>query len=106
LQARYRERKVTGGVFAVRNVRSGKILLESSTDLKGSKNRFDFSKSTGSCVFTKLNKDWASDGSEAFVFEILEELDMGEAQTSQEFKSDVELLKEIWIENLSDKEFY
>jgi hypothetical protein len=106
LQAQYKERKVTGGVYAVRNTRSNKLLLEASTDLQGSKNRFDFAKVTGSCVHTKLNADWMEQGSGDFVYEVLEELEKGETQTAEEFKADVDLLREMWLEKLPDRELY
>jgi hypothetical protein len=106
LQAQYKERKVVGGVYAVRNTRSNKLLLEAAADLQGSRNRFDFAKATGSCVYTKLYADWAEQDSGDFAFEILEELEKGETQTDKEFKADLELLKEMWLEKLSDSELY
>ena len=30
----------------------------------------------------------------------------GETQTADEFKSDIEVLKEMWHEKLADKDFY
>ena len=106
LQAQYKERTVTGGVYAVRNTRRDKLLVEASTDLQGSKNRFDFAKATGSCVHTKLSADWAEQGSGDFVFEVLEDLEKGDTQTAEEFKADVGLLREMWLEKLSGKELY
>ena len=106
LQEQYKERKVIGGVYAVRNTRKNKLLVETSTDLQGSKNRFEFAKATGSCIHTKLYADWAEQGSGDFVYEALEELDKGDAQTSEAFKADVELLKEMWLEKLSGSELY
>jgi hypothetical protein len=106
LQAQYKERKVIGGVYTIRNTSNNKLLLEAATDLQGSKNRFDFAKSTGSCVNTKLYADWAKQGSGDFVLEVLEELEKGETQTDKEFKADVDLLREMWLEKLSGSELY
>jgi hypothetical protein len=106
LQSQYKEREIVGGVFLIRNTANQKLLLDSSMDLQGSKNRFEFSRNTGSCVYLKLQKDWSEQGSSQFVFETLEELRKGETQTPAEFKADVALLKEMWQEKLSTQELY
>ena len=102
----YKQRQVIGGVFLFRNTNNGKILIDASVDLQGSKNRFAFAQSTGSCVNFKLQKDWLAMGAKAFTLEILEELEKGEDQTDLEFKSDIKTLKEMWQEKLSHESFY
>jgi len=106
LQAQYKEREVIGGVYAIKNMLNNKLLLAVTTDLQGSKNRFAFSLKTGSCVDMKLQGDWRNHGSEQFVFEVLEELKKGNAQTAEEFKADIDTLKEIWLDKLSGRDFY
>jgi hypothetical protein len=54
----------------------------------------------------KLQSDWNKQGSEQFVFEVLEELKKNETQTMDEFKADIALLKEIWLEKLADNDLY
>jgi len=106
LIARYKEREIIGGVYAIKNTLNDKMLLGAVTDLNGIKNRFDFSQKTGSCIDLKLQRDWSKQGSEQFVFEVLEELKKGETQTEKGFKADIALLKEMWLEKLSDRDFY
>jgi len=106
LQAQYKEREMTGGVYLIRNTLNNKLLLDAAIDLAGSRNRFEFSKKTGSCVYLKLQKDWAEQGNSQFVFEALEELKKGETQTQAEFENDIKLLKEMWREKLSNEDFY
>ncbi len=106
LLAKYKEREQIGGVFLIRNTITNKILLNSTYDMQGSKNSFEFSLKTGSSPSRKLQKDYREYGASAFLFEILEELKKGENQTLEEFQSDVNLLKEIWVEKLADKELY
>ena len=106
LQVQYKERKIIGGVYIIRNTLNNKLLLGATGDLQSSKNRFDFEQKTGSCVDMKLQKDWAAQGSSSFTFEVLEELEKGETQTQTEFKADIDLLKEIWIEKLSNENLY
>lgn len=106
LRAQYEERTVTGGVFVIRNTQSGQILLESTTDLKGSRNRFDFARKTGAGVNLKLQRDWTHLGGDQFEFEVLETLDKSETQTGEAFAEDLDVLKEFWKEKLKDAYFY
>ncbi len=102
----YKERKVIGGVYAVRNTVNGKRLILSASDLQGSKNRFVFSQQTNGCVNLKLSRDWEQFGADSFAFEVLEELEKKETQTSKEFAEDIKTLEEIWLEQLNPDELY
>ena len=106
LRFQYKERDITGGVCAIINTMNNKMLLEATTDLQGSKNRFEFSQKTGSCIHLKLQNDWNKQGGEQFVFEVLEELRKGDTQTAKEFKADIDVLKELWLDKLSNKDLY
>ena len=103
---KYKEREIIGGIYAITNTLNNKIFVGATTNLQGSKNRFEFSQKTGSFVEMKLRSDWNKQGSEQFVFEVLEELKKGETQSEQEFKADIDILKEMWLEKLSDKVLY
>lgn len=105
-RAAYKERKIIGGIYVIRNSDSGKILIDSAIDLQGRKNRFEFSQKTGSCVELKLQKEWAILGKEKFIFEVLEELEKGETQSMEEFKGDIEVLKLMWMEKLAQVPCY
>ena len=106
LQEQYREREIIGGVYIIRNRLNNKALLKTTADLQGSKNRFYFSQKTGSCVDMKLQNDWNRHGGGQFAFEVLEELKKSDKQTAKEFKTDIDILKEMWIEKLTDTEMY
>jgi hypothetical protein len=106
LIAQYKGREIIGGVYAIKNTLNNKLLLRAAVDLKGSKNRFEFSLKTGSCVDMKLQNDWNKQGGEQFVFEVLEEFKKDETQTEEGYKADIEVLREMWIEKLSDRDLY
>ena len=106
LQTQYKEREITGGVYAIKNTANNKLLLDAAVDLQGSKNRFEFSRKTGSCVNMKLQADWKAQDGSGFVFEVLEELKKGETQSQAEFKADIDLLKQMWLEKLAKESFY
>ena len=106
LQSIYKEREIIGGVFAIKNTLNDKLFLDATTDLRGIKNRFEFSQKTGSCTLMKLQSDWSKYGGDIFVFEVLEELAKSSMQTNDEFKADVNLLKAMWLEKLSGSDLY
>ena len=74
--------------------------MEATTDIQGSKNRFDFSQKTGSCVDMRVRQDWETLGADSYVFEVLEEYPKGDTQTTKEFEADIAALKELWLEKL------
>ncbi len=106
LKKAYLEREVIGGVFAVRNTANGKRLLLPSTDLQSNKNQFAFCRSTNCCFKFQLQEDWNAFGADAFVFEVLEELEKKNTQSQQEFKEDVQTLEALWREKFSAETLY
>jgi hypothetical protein len=102
----YKEKKAIGGVYIIRNKKNSKILVEGSPDMIAIKNRFEFAQKMGSCVNMKIEKDWVNIGGENFEFEMLEEIEKMNEQTSDEFRKDVKLLKEMWCEKLKGNDFY
>lgn len=82
------------------------MLLACTADLKGSLNRFEFSQKTGGCVYLKVQEDWRKFGADAFSFEVVEELEKGDAQSMNEFKEDLEVLLEIWLDKFGDRQLY
>ena len=106
MKLRSKTQRAAGGVYAVKNTVNDKWLVEETVNMTGSKNRFDFALKTGSCVIVKIQGDWDRQNGKGFEFEILEEIEKIETQTDVEFKEDIKLLKEIWLEKLSGQELY
>lgn len=102
LTSAYKQKPEEGGVFLIRNTITGKVLLDATPNLAGQRNRFEFAKATKSCIHKKLEKDWKEYGTDAFEFEVLEELKQTESQTSGEFAEDIKTLKEIWEEKTEE----
>ncbi len=102
----YKQRQLIGGIYKIKNKANGKCLLQSTTDLAGSKNRFEFSVSTGSCISYKLQKDWNEFGQDSFIFEVLEELKQKETQTLKQFSDDLKTLEELWVEKFRPNVLY
>ncbi|MGL5755531.1 MAG: GIY-YIG nuclease family protein [Paraclostridium sp.] len=102
----YKERTVSGGVYKITNTKNGKYLLTHDIDLKSTKNRFNFSMKTGSCMHLKMQKDFKEFGANVFEFEILEEIDMKETQSKKDFKEDLKVLEEMWAEKFEPSNRY
>lgn len=106
LLAEYKAREVTGAVYSIKNTMNGKVLILHTVNLEGSKNRFAFSQKMGGCEYLKLREDWKKFGANTFVFEVLEELKMGESQTQKEFQDDLIILYSLWLEKIEPAKMY
>lgn len=82
----YKETPRPAGVFAVRNLAEGKLLLGASRDLPGMLNRQRAQLRFGSHRNRELQADWNRLGEDAFAFEVVEELKPadGEREVAQE----------------------
>lgn len=67
----YKQARKTAGVYAVRNLASGRVLLGSSINLHGPLNRHRSELRMGSHRCAELQADWNRLGEDAFRFEIL-----------------------------------
>jgi len=99
LQREYKERIKSAGVYQVKNMANGKVLLGSSLNLEGPLNRHRFMLKVGSHPNKALQKDWDELGPDQFVFEILEEFKPKD-DPGFNLKDELTLLEMIWLEKL------
>ena len=99
LRRAYKESPRQAGIFQIKNTRTGRILLGSSTNLHGPLNKHRFMLSIGRHDNAVLQKDWNELGADAFTFEILE---IVKPSNDPLFNLDDELtlLEQIWLEKL------
>ena len=95
----YRERVKPSGVYQVKNLANGKVLLGSSLNLEGPLNRHRFMLKINSHTNQELQKDWNELGSDHFVFEILEVVQVTD-DPNFNLKDELTLLEQIWFEKL------
>ena len=100
LSAKYKTRVQTGGVYCVRCAKSEQVWVHKTTDIKGAKNRYDFAAATKTCPEPGMLDAWKKYGTDAFTFEVLEELTKAEAQTDLEFSDDIAVLFDMWQDKL------
>lgn len=100
------EAKVVGAIYAVKNTQNGKVLVDATAELQGTINRFNFLKQMNDPFSMKLRNDFMKVGQEAFVLEVLETIDKKPEQTLGEFKEELKLLKEMWLEKFDSNLLY
>jgi group I intron endonuclease len=99
----YAERVKPAGIYQVRNLLSGRMLLGSSLNLEGPLNRHKFMLKIGSHTNQALQKDWNELGPNQFVFEILEEVKVRD-DSNFNLNDELTLLEMIWLEKLQPVE--
>lgn len=99
LQREYKERVKPAGVYQVKNLANGKVLLGSSLNLEGLLNRNRFTLRNNSHPNKDLQKDWNEQGPDQFVFEILEVVQVQD-DPNFNLKDELTLLEQIWLEKL------
>ena len=95
----YRERMKPSGVFQIRNLANGKVLLGSSLNLEGPLNKHRFMLRINGHPNKELQQDWNELGPDQFTFEILETVQLSD-HPNFNLKDELTLLEEIWLENL------
>ena len=95
----YKERIKPSGIYQVKNIANGKVLLCSSLNLEGSLNRHKFMLKIGSHTNKALQKEWNELGPNQFLFEILEEVQRKD-DSNFNLKDELTLLEMIWLEKL------
>jgi hypothetical protein len=102
----YKERKLVGGVYLIRNTQNGKYLIGHAVDLASIRNRFQFAVATGSAIDPRVRADWATFGPHAFTLDILEELQQGPEQTRAQFEGDLVALEQLRRADLDPSKEY
>lgn len=99
----YKQMKFRAGVFQIRNLQNGKCLLQTTQDLDKAFNSDLFQLNAGLHQNKELQKDWNTMGSEAFAFEIVNELKLKEDATAIQIHRDLKDFLEICKAELVEK---
>jgi group I intron endonuclease len=99
IKREYKERKKPAGVFQVKNIANGKVLLGSSLNLEGPLNSHKFMLTIGRHRNETLQKEWNEYGSGQFVFEILEVVKFKD-DPNFNLSDELTLLEQIWLEKV------
>ena len=99
LNRKYMERVKPAGVFQVKSLANGKVLLGSSLNLEGALNKHRFMLKIGSHTNKALQADWNEFGPEQFTFDILEQVQHKD-DPNFNLSDELSLLEMIWLEKL------
>jgi len=99
IKREYKERKKPSGVFQIKNLANGKVLLGSSLNLEGPLNGHKFMLTNGSHRNAELQRDWNTFGPDKFVFEILEVVKVKD-DPNFNLEDELTLIEQIWIDKL------
>ena len=100
IKREYRERQKPAGIFCIKNISSGRLLLGSSLNLEGVLNRHKFMLSINQHPNKKLQHDWNEQGPDKFIYETLEVIEVKE-EAGFNINDELTLLEQIWIEKLN-----
>ena len=99
LKREYKENQRPMGVYQIRNMVNGKVLIGSSPDLPGIFNRHKIALSAGLHDNKQLQADWHEYSAEQFAFETLDELSATEGP-AHNYRDDLTFLEDLWLEKL------
>ncbi|CAJ0822478.1 GIY-YIG nuclease family protein [Ralstonia flaminis] len=87
------------GVYAIRNLITGRALVKGSTDAQSTLNRHHFELKHGTHANALLRKDWADHGESSFVFEVL---DLVKHREAPDFDAahELETLVTLWRQEI------
>ncbi|MFD2328244.1 GIY-YIG nuclease family protein [Cohnella sp. GCM10020058] len=93
------------GVYQIRNTENGKVLVRSSMDLDGARNRFEFMKQMNNHILPELKADWDRYGGKIFEFSELDRIKPKEETVTdraelKKYQEEVDALAELWVEKL------
>lgn len=99
MKQEYKQNPPPGGIFQVKNLVSGKILVGKCTNSHGALDRERFSLNTGGHRSRELQQDWNRLGPDCFSFELLEVLER-DKDPKVDYAGELDALLELWLERL------
>jgi hypothetical protein len=98
LSRQYKENMPPMGIYVVKNLTNGKILVDSGLNVQGRLNSCRFQLEHGSHTNRELQADFNLAGKENFVFEIVDYLEVTQAKA--DYSDDLKTLEAMWIDKL------
>ena len=99
LKDEYKHKAPEMGVFQIRNLKSGKVFIGSTTTLGTIWNSQKFQLEMNGHPNKELQADWNAEGADTFAFEVLHTLKPNE-ERSQNPREEVRALEQITIEEV------
>ncbi len=108
LTEQFQQAAPKAGVYQIVNRRAGKLLLGSSTNIPGLRNKFEFARTTNSAAALdqRLREDIAKFGFDSFSLEVLDTLEVTPETTQAEIIADLTTLEALWREKMDPSLLY
>ena len=108
LTEQFQQAPAEAGVYRIINRRSGRLLLGSTPNLGGLRNRFEFARSTNSAAALdpKLREAIRRDGFDSISFEVLDTIAVTPEMTQAEIMADLATLEALWRETVDPSLLY
>ena len=87
------------GVFQVRNLINGKVMIVRGLNIDGKINSTRFQLEMGGHMNKELQRDWKTYGADSFAFEVLELLEPVEGPVP-DYTQDLKVLEELWLDKV------
>lgn len=95
----YKEKKPRAGVYQLRNLRNGKVLVGSTTTLDTIWNSIHMQLKAGNHMAADLQAEWNSMGADAFTFEILAEHEPA-PDSPRDLRTEIKDLEKMFLEEI------
>ena len=108
LVGEFKQNRSQAGVFRIVNRRTNRVLVGSTQNLASMESKMRFARSTGStsALHLALKDDGKKFGVEAFELEVLELLETKPESTSEQIRSDLDVLEALWREKQDPELLY
>jgi hypothetical protein len=90
------------GVYVIRHLATGRVIVAATANIAGARNRFDFAISTNTvgALDGQLGGDIAAHGLEGLEFEVLETLDVQPGTLDADLRAELATLAALYREQL------
>lgn len=94
----YKQNDRPAGIYQVRNIVNGKVLIGASVNLPGIFNRYRFQLSMATHPNKGLQTEWSEYGADNFAFEVLDQL--APRPDAADPREELQALEDLWLEKL------
>ena len=99
LKREYKEKPHIPGIFQIKNLKNGKVLLGSSLNIDGPLNAHEFMLSSGSHRNRDLQLEYKKFGAKAFSFDVLAVIELSN-KPGFNVEDELQLLEQLWLDEL------